>query len=171
MRKFRLRRSLISILGGLFFSITKKLSGFFSVGFFQFNTRVNAKMSCSICFEDDGQEIWFKCNTCSDGLICEYCHDGVRIHGTAEHEVMKCPVCKELNWKLMMSFIIDEMVDLITGNTWLGEESRALKLVQNHNTEYQLNMASDERSPSDKEATAAAISEYHTAHTVWKLVQ
>ena len=72
-----------------------------------------AERTCNICFNESYQSrLTYVCYTCKDGFVCEDCVTYFDPFGTAfEGEryvkrTIKCPCCRQLNWKYHFSQII-----------------------------------------------------------------
>ena len=77
------------------------------------NNNNNNKMNtCNICLTDT-YNITYKCNDCVDGCICWECHKDYCPSGfayTSNKNQVKCPVCRQFQYKWVLQAILDEMV-------------------------------------------------------------
>jgi len=67
-------------------------------------------MTCNICLTE---KIFYKCIDCVDGGICYECHKDYCPSGfvyTSNKNQVKCPVCRQFQYKWVLHAIIEEMV-------------------------------------------------------------
>ena len=73
------------------------------------------KRTCNICMEDHEakhEPATYMCNTCQGGYVCKGCIGVFDPYGSAWQKMpyvkktIKCPCCRQLNWKYQFSQII-----------------------------------------------------------------